>query len=230
MISTIVSYMNCFKLFFLSCLIFIFAETSLYGQVEESPNRVNEFWTGVTLKYKINKKVAFNLDHQVRITDNLNEIRSTFFEFGAKYKFNKYFASSLNYRYTIRNQERHVNRFTLDGTAKWKHKPTRIELAYRFRLQHGVVTFTKEPATYVRNRFQISYDVTKHLGLFARYESFYRFNDKNRFRQNLFASGIEFEINKKTDLALFYRMDQEINKKEPEVRNIIAVMMSFKLD
>ncbi|MDG1331805.1 MAG: DUF2490 domain-containing protein [Crocinitomicaceae bacterium] len=211
------------------CVVFsISFSSALFGQ-ESEVTISNDFWTGASLKYKLNKKIAFSVDQQVRMTDNLNRIRSTFFEFGASYKFNKHFSTRAQYRYTMPNQQRHVNRLTLDGTVKWKIKPTKFELSYRFRFQHGVVTFTKEPETYIRNRFQIKYKVWKKMKLFARYESFYRLNDKMRFRRNLCAGGIEFELNKKLDLSFFYRMDQKINTKNPERRNIIAVLASFAI-
>lgn len=213
-----------------TALIFISLSFSsaLFGQGNE-PTISNDFWTGVSLKYKLNKKVAFSIDQQVRVTDNLNEIRSIFFEFGLKYKFNKHFSTRVQHRYTIRNQERHVNRFSLDGTAKWKIKPAKLELSYRLRFQHAMITFTKEPETFLRNRLQLRYEVFKKMKLFARYESFYQFNDKSRFRRNLYAAGIELQVNKKLDLSLFYRMDKKINTKNPETRNIIACLVSFEI-
>ena len=228
MTSTTENSMNWIKFSFLIAMISLGITSTLFGQVETS-ERTNDFWTGVSLKHKLNKKVAFNLDHQVRIADNLNEIRSTFFEFGAKYKFNKYFSTRFQHRYTIRNQERHVNRFSLDGTARWKIKPTKLELSYRFRFQHEIVTYTKEPETYIRNRFQARYAIHKHVKLFGRYESFYQFNDKNRFRQNLFAAGVDLKVNKKVDFSIFYRHDQKINSKNPESRNIIAVLLTLEI-
>ncbi|NRA13835.1 MAG: DUF2490 domain-containing protein [Crocinitomicaceae bacterium] len=201
----------------------------LFGQANEELTTKNDFWTGVSFKYKLNKKIAFNLDNQVRITDNLNEIRSTFFEFGVKYKFNKYFSARAQHRYIIRSKERHVNRFTLDATGRWKLKPVKLELSYRFRIQHGAVTFTKEPSSFIRNRFQARYSLFKKMKVFARYESFYQFNDKNRFRQNLFAAGLYLKVNKQLDLSIFYRFDQKINTKNPERRNIIAVLVTYEL-
>ena len=202
--------------------------SDVFCQTEEV-SRVNEFWTGASLKYKLNKKVAFNLDQQVRITNNLNEIRSTFFEFGVKYKFNKHFSTRFQHRYTIRNMERHVNRFSLDGTGKFNIKPANLELSYRLRFQHAMVTFTDEPETFLRNRVQIRYKAFKWMKLFARYESFYQFNDKTRFRRNLYAAGIDLKVNKKLDVSLFYRLDQKINTNNPERRNIIACLVSFEI-
>lgn len=216
------------RIFFTFLAGYLISSYTLLGQTKEV-EKINEFWTGVSLNYKLNKKIDFSLDQQVRITDNLNTIRSTFFEFGAKYTFNKHFSTRLQHRYTIRNEARHVNRFTLDGTGKWKIKPVKLELSYRLRFQHGVVTFTKEPETYLRNRFQIRYQIVKKLKLFARYESFYQFNDKTRFRHNLYATGIELKATKKLDLSLFYRVDQKINTKNPEIRNIIACLVSFEI-
>jgi hypothetical protein len=221
--------MDWIKTTFFILIINISFTPTLYGQVSEELLTTNDFWTGFSIKHKLNKKVAFNLDQQVRITDDLNEIRSTFFEFGTKYKFNKYFSTRAQYRYTIRNKERHVNRITVDFNGKWKIKPTKLELTFRFRLQHAIVTYTKEPATFIRNRIQARYTFWKKLKLFAAYESFYQFNDKNRFRKNLFAAGLIVPINKKLDLSVFYRLDQKINTKNPERTNIVAVLLSLEI-
>lgn len=202
--------------------------SDVFCQTEEV-SRVNDFWTGISFKHKLNKKIAFNLDNQVRITNNLNEIRSTFFEFGIKYKFNKHFSTRAQYRYTIRNKERHVNRYSLDFNGRWNIKPAKIELSYRFRFQHGIVTFTGEPSTFLRNRIQVKYKLSKRIKLFVRYESFYQFNDKNRFRQNLYAGGVTLKVSKQLDFSAFYRMDQKINTKNPERRNVVALLLSLKI-
>ena len=220
--------MNWTKGWIIALLITLGSGSATIAQTQEVL-RVNEFWTGVSLKYKLNKKVAFSLDQQVRITDNLTEIRSTFFEFGARYKFNKHFSTRIQHRYTMPNQERHVNRLSIDGTGKFTIKPAKLELSYRLRFQHSMVTFTKEPESFLRNRVQIRYKLFKNLKLFARYESFYRFNDKMRFRRNLYSTGLNIDLNKKLDLSLFYRLDQKINTKNPELRNTIALLLSVDI-
>lgn len=211
---------------FLSC--FLVSSGVLFGQTQEV-ERTNELWSGASLNYKLNKKIQFNVDQQVRLTNSLNEIRNTFFEFGIKYRFNKYLSVRAQHRYVMPNEQRHVNRFTLDGTGKYKIKSTHLEFAYRIRFQHAVTTFTQEPETYLRNRIQVRYRLIKGIRLFARYESFYQFNDKMRFRRNLYAAGFDFKLNKKLDLSLFYRLDQKINTNNPERRNIIAALVSFEI-
>jgi predicted porin len=216
------------KLLLTSFFAFLLIPTVVHAQTEELV-KINEFWTGASLNYRLNKKIDFSLDQQVRITDNLNRVRNTFFEFGARYRFNKHFSVRAQHRYIIRNEARHVNRYTLDGTGKFKLKPAKLDFAYRLRMQHAITTFTKEPETYLRNRFQIRYRALKKVRLFARYESFYQFNDKSRFRHHLFATGVDFKLNKQLDLSVFYRLDQKINTNNPERRNIIAVLVSFEI-
>ncbi|MFK7785683.1 MAG: DUF2490 domain-containing protein [Crocinitomicaceae bacterium] len=214
-----------FLTFLSACLI---STATVFGQTEDV-EKVNELWTGASLSYKLNKKIQFSVDQQVRLTDNLNKVRNTFFEFGVKYRFNKYLSMRAQHRYTMPNGERHVNRFTLDGTGKYKIKSTHLELAYRIRFQHAVTTFTQEPETYLRNRIQLRYRLIKGICVFARYESFYQFNDKQRFRRNLYAAGVDFKLNKKLDVSVFYRLDQKINTNNPERRNIVAVLASFEI-
>ena len=150
MISTIESSMNySIKPFLTFISVFLFSIVTVFGQTEEV-EKVNELWTGASLTYKLNKKIQFNADQQVRITNNLNEIRNTFFEFGAKYRFNKHLSTRLQHRYTMPHGERHINRLTMDGTGRWKIKPIKLELTYRLRFQHGITTYTRQPESYLK--------------------------------------------------------------------------------
>ena len=78
--------MDWIKTVFFILLINLSFSSTLFGQSNEELT-TNDFWTGISFKHKLNKKIAFNLDNQVRITNNLNEIRSTFFEFGVPMAF-----------------------------------------------------------------------------------------------------------------------------------------------
>ncbi len=199
----------------------------VFGQLNEDSTHTNDFWTGISFKYKLNKKIAFNLGQQARITDNLNLIQSNLFDFAVKYKWNKYLSTRVQYRYTIRNNERHTNRYILDANAKWNIKPAKIEFSYRMRLQHSMVTFTKEPSSFLRNRIRVRYTLSKKIKPFISYENFYKFNDSQEFRGNRYTAGLIVRLNKQLEATIWYKYDQEINTKNPMTRNIVGVFMSY---
>jgi len=199
-----------------------------YAQ-SESYITTNELWTGFTLKHKISKKTTLFLDQQTRVTDNLNSIRTNFFELGLKYKFSKQFNLKAQYRYTIRNSKRNVKRISLDANLKWKYKPAKITFKYRARFQNSTVVYTGQRFTFLRNRFGLAYPITKELESYVEYESFYRFNQRNEFRGNRFTIGLEYELNKSVALNGFYQIDKEINVKDPKKNNVIGVILKITI-
>jgi hypothetical protein len=211
-----------------ACLLFfLISSSSLLAQEETA--RDNEVWSGFSLKYKFNKKIQFGAQQQIRINNNLASIRSNLFEFGARYKWNKHFSTKLQYRYTFRSNQRDVNRYSLDLMAKWRIKRINVGFSYRPRLQHSTVTYTFQPATYIRNKIKLEYDKWKKITPFASYENFYKLNEHNEFRGNRYIIGLDISIDKKLELKVFYGRDQEINTKNGVDRNLFGALLAYTI-
>lgn len=217
--------MDSYRKAHLFLLLFFLAGFQSWGQ--ETIERDNELWSGISLRYKLNKKIQFGLDQQVRMSQNMNAIRSSLFEFSARYRFNKHFSLKGQYRYTIRNGNRNVNRFTMDANLKWKWKKADLTFEYRARFQHSMVVFTGEPASYFRNRPKLSYYGFKKIEPFISYENFYKFNQHNEFRGHRYLLGVDIKLNKDLDLTLSYGIDQETNTKSPNSRNLFVAVLKY---
>ncbi|MCH2224118.1 MAG: DUF2490 domain-containing protein [Crocinitomicaceae bacterium] len=221
--------MDFFKYSALCIFINLSCTSVFFAQENKKTVYSNDLWTGISLKYKLTKKISFHLNQQVRITEGLSTIRSNFFEFDVKYKFNDYISSKVKYRYTIRGGERNANRYALGLNFKKKVNPTNLELNYRICFQHSMVVFTGEPSTFLRNKIQARYKFSKKLKPFIAYESFYKFNDDYEFRRNRYTAGIAIGFNKKLDLMLSYKLDEKINTKDPQKRNILAILLRYEI-
>lgn len=222
--STTESSMDCSRKFI---LVFIMAFCAIQSTAQEEVQRDNELWTGFSAKYKLSKKIQFGLEQQVRINDNLRNLKSNFFELGARYKWNKHFSVKFQYRYTLRTDLRNVNRYSLDVKAKWKIKPLKLHFTYRPRFQHSAVVYTLQPASYFRNKLTLEFEGWKKITPFASYENFYKLNEHNEFRGNRYIIGMNAKLGKQLDLKAFYGIDQEINKSQPSRRNIVALLLSY---
>ena len=209
-----------------SALFILLFGVAFSALAQESTRNVNELWTGFSLKYKLDKKYTFSLEQQTRTTDNLNNIKSNFFELGVKRKFNKVLSAKFQYRYTIRSEKRNVNRFSLDGNAKWKLKKPNLSLNYRMRMQHSNVVYTGEPFTFLRNKFQVEYNLSKLVDPYAGYEMFFLFQE-NEPAVNRYTIGLNWRLNKELELKSFLRIDKELNKKKPEQQNVFALLLSY---
>ncbi|PCJ64341.1 MAG: hypothetical protein COA58_13385 [Bacteroidetes bacterium] len=216
------------KIIFFAILSFGISQTSL-GQIPNKNLSTNELWTGITLKYEVNKKNTISLKQQFRTTDNLNEVRSNFFEIGFKHKLSKHISTKVHFRHTILNEQRNRNRYILDGTGEWKIKQTKVHIDYRLRMQESMVTYTGQPFTILRNKIQLHRKISKHSNVLAAFESFYQFNDVNNFNVTRYTLGFNYSIDKRMELNSYLRLDQEINVKKPKRQYIIGLLLSYKI-
>lgn len=189
----------------------------------------NELWTGFTLKHKLSQKNTFNFDQQTRFTDNVTKVRTVFLELGIRHKINKYFDIKGQYRYTFRNSKHNAHRISFDARAKWKFKPVKLELIYRFRLQNTLINYTGQNIPFLRNRITLKYPFTKKLNSYAEYESFYRFDTKSKFVANRYTLGLKYDLNKMFGVNLFYQIDQEINVRYLDKRNVVAILLKITI-
>lgn len=202
---------------------------SLVSFGQSSGTSTNELWTGITLKYDVNKKSTVSLKQQFRTTNNLNEVRSNFFEVAYKRKLNKHYSTKVHYRHTILNEERNLNRYVLDGVGEWKIKHTKFHIDYRLRIQESRVTFTGQPFTVVRNKIQAQRKVNKNWSSLIAFESFYQFNKMNDFSVARYTLGMNYTIDKRMELNSYLRIDQEINIKKPKRQYILGLLLSYKI-
>ena len=201
----------------------------VYAQEKVKPIQDHEVWAGVVLKKELTKKLTLNLDNQVRISDNLNGVRSNFVELGLKYDLNKIFSVRGQYRYTFRNNTRNTERISLDAMAKWKFKPAKLQFKYRARFQNTMVVYSGQHLTTFRNRFTVQYKISKKWRTYVEYESFYRFNTRNEFRRNRGTLGAKYRINKEIQLKGFLQIDQDINIRIPQRRTTLGLILTYNL-
>lgn len=199
------------------------------GIAQEQTSNDHELWAGITLKYKLNKRLAFSLEQQVRMHENFSSVRSNFFEFGGRYRWNKYFYTRLYYRYTLRTDVRNIGRYTADFGMQQKIKKAKIKISYRARFQHATVEFTMQPATYLRNKVKLEYYRWKKILPFVSFENFYKFNNHQEFRGNRVIAGLEFPLGDSFDVKAFAGMDFELNTQLPRQRNLFGVLFIYTL-
>lgn len=188
-----------------------------------------ELWTGFAAKMKINKRLKIELEEQFRFKDTAKTFKSSFTELSARYKINKQFSLKSSYRYSIRNgyRQRNRNRMSLFVYYNWDKKNFPLSFQYRMGFQNDIEAYNGQLITYTRNRIKIKYKSLKDSEPFISYESFYRFNSKNEFRGNRFTTGLAWKLTKAIELTAFYRVEQEINVKQPERQHIGGLMLSY---
>jgi len=184
-----------------------------------------ELWSGAAFKLKINKKLSFGVQEQLRFNDTISALNKSFTEVGLKYKFNGHFSVEGSYRYIARPNRSNQHRATIDGNYSWDKKGVPLSFNYRLRYQH----LFAGKGDYIRNKVEFGYNLSKLVDPFISYEIFFRLNGKNEFRVSRFTVGLDWRIIKPLHASVFYRLQDDIFIKTPERRHIFGVMLNYKL-
>ena len=188
---------------------------------ETKVTRDLEQWTSIGLSKKINKHWKISLDQEFRFTKDASQFDIYFADLGLDYKFNKHFSLGANYRFYQNKNTNGVfqteHRWSTD--FQYKHKISRFAIAYRLRFQNkDEDLFTNESGNNLynlRNKLSVDYNIKNfkldpyfNMELFRRFEN----GEDSYFNKIRWTLGIEYPITKKSDIELFYRIDNELNQ------------------
>jgi hypothetical protein len=207
------------SVFWMACFV------TIYGQ-----RRVEDFgnWYGAEFSYKIAKKTYLVGALSIRTRDNGLSLNRIHYEFGAEKRFFKVIDVGLK----VRN--RHI--FNYDGygvnqrliwDVSHKQKFGDFGLQLRSRLQY---TFREgiNPLT-ERVRLKLDYKLEKDLRVYIYEEVFYRVQHRKgpKWSDLRFGFGAKYKINKQFSVDLSYIRMTELNKKRPEVMNVVQLELNF---
>ena len=171
------------------------------------------------------KPLSFDIQEQFRFNDTISTLYESFTELGIKYRLGKGFSFKGNYRYIVDYGGKNDHRLALDFNYSFDKKGFPLIIDYRLRFQN-VMGRSK---TYVRNKIGLTYKLTKLVDPYMAYELFYRFNGKNEFRKTRFTIGLEWRIMKELHCSTYFRVQDDINVKNPERQKIIGLTLNYKL-
>jgi len=197
-----------------------------------------QLWMGPVIKYNINNIFRIDFEQQFRFKENISKFDFTYSEFGFRYKVFKYLDIKAIYRHSYISSgqtgsaiaEYDKSRIALNASTGAELFNTGIKVGYRIMFQHSWENTTLIASDYLRNRIELDYNMSKLVDPYARYESYYRFNDKNEFRQNRTTFGLTWKISDKLDIDSFFRYQNEINVKNPETDFIIGLGVVYLIN
>ena len=200
-----------------------------------SQNKDLKLWIGPSVKYNINNKFRVEFEQEFRFNEKISRYDFTFSEFALRYKVFKYLDLKTIYRHSFIPdgqtgsilQEYDKSRVSFNGSTGTKIFETGIKVGYRLMFQHSWENTTKIVSNYIRNRFEIDYNLCKLVDPYASFESYYKLDGKNEFRENRFTFGLTWKVNDKLDIDSFYRYQYELNVKNPETDIIIGIGATY---
>ena len=197
-----------------------------------------QLWTGPVVKYNISDKFRLELEQQFRFNENISKYDYTFTEFAIRYKVFKYLDFKTFYRHTFIPsgqtgsilEEYDRSRISISASTGTEIFNTGIKIGYRIMYQHSWENTSLVTSNFIRNRFELDYNLSKLVDPYANYESYYRLDQKNEFRQNRYTIGLTWKVTNKLDIDSYYRFQNEINVKNPEKDHIIGIGIVYEIN
>ena len=187
-------------------------------------------WTKINSDFKINKKTSFTNKTELRILDNSSQISQFYTQFSLNKKLNKKLSTSFAWRLRLLNKEYSfllANRFHND--LNFKHKISDLSFYLRLRTQ---INFSPNSSNelYERTRLKLKYKINKKIAFYVYQELYFLLSpsEKYFYDKTRFGTGIQFKINKKTDLEIKYLKINDINVENPSSLNVLGLKISHQ--
>ena len=187
-------------------------------------------WTKINSDFKINKKTSFTNKTELRILDNSSQISQFYTQFSLNKKLNKKLSTSFAWRLRLLNKEYSfllANR--LHNDLNFKHKISDLSFYLRLRTQ---INFSPNSSNelYERTRLKLKYKINKKIAFYVYQELYFLLSpsDKYFYDKTRFGTGIQFKINKKTDLEIKYLKINDINVENPSSLNVLGLKISHQ--
>lgn len=198
-------------------LFVLFCFTGLYAQEEVQDIQL---WTGIQFNKDLPKRFSISAEYQLRLDNNVSSVKGSYFSAGVGCEIiKKYLSAQFEYRYVTSTQnDRHRFGFGLTGKYKYQKITFSDRLVYQREHEYFNSRYENghEPTNYLRNRFQVKYDLPKRFALYVSVEPFIRFSNKfNNVDRVRSIVGADWEFVKNHTFTLFYLFQADVNVKKP---------------
>ena len=179
----------------------------------------------ISFKVKLPHSVRIDFEQSLRLRGNEFSFRQTFTEATISYKVTEGLKILLPVRYAI-FEEKIKRRISFGGS--YKHKLNDYTLSYKTRIQR-VYEKNKDLDELIRNKYMLQYKSNKDIDPFCSYEMFNPFNsDIGKMNEYRISFGAEINLPKKKSAKIFYQYKvEDLNKKNPEILNVIGLSLSL---
>jgi hypothetical protein len=216
----------------------VFFVCMLYALLGNAQTGDAGMWNTLTIQHPLTKKISLVIDQEFRLKENYQRINLFYTNIGIDYKLTKFLKISPTYR-TIQKKRldgtysfRH--RLMLDVTLKKKFK--KFTLSERVRYQAEVQDFYtsrkgKLVEQFLRLKTDFKYPATEKITPYISCELRYQIRSprgdgplyNNKFHRVRNVLGVEYEINKKNAINLYYVIQSEFGISTPESIYILGI-------
>lgn len=220
--------------YFFCVLLFLWISGLLHAQKSDFRT-----WWGVEISGELFNLVDVEVNPELRLWDNSSRFETVVTEFEASVPVTKYFRFGAFYRQETENKEQgylhYGNRFGAFGEAEYKIH--RLKIQYRLIYQQEYKDWhTSEKGTIPtiehRHKLSLKYNIkgSKFDPFFAG-EMFFTLRPEWQANDEKLriTAGVQYKMNKHTDISLAYKYQKEFFQNNPLNSNIVNVTLSYDI-
>ncbi len=198
---------------------------SLFASGVIAQNLAHNTWVELSADYDINKKIEAGIKYQNRYDWIYKKIAVQLTELSLSYELNEAITIATTYRASF-NLPGFSNR--LSFSADYREGFKKIDLIYRTKYQIDWNNYEPRDVAW-RNKITLEYELWKDLHPYISFEIFYViYYTENAFNNYRSEIGIDYEVNKKNDLAFYFMIDQEFNVAKPVSLLVSGINYKYK--
>jgi len=207
-------------------LLFFFL--AIFPLISVAQNEDLELWSSVKFSKKINAKLRFELEEQIRWADSISVYKKNYTNLGINYKIFKEHSLSANIRLVNKANNDNYFRAHIDLNSAVEIKKLSIILKQRIRIQQSWDELGAYDKTYFRSKWGTEMK-TNFINPYIAQEFYWKIDQNTHLDQQRFTLGISWSISKDIKTKLFFRRENEINKNNPDKLSIIGFGARYKL-
>jgi len=209
-------------------LVIIASILTVVSQEAFSQSTDKELWTGAGIRYDINRRFRMDIEQECRWKDQMGTFKFTYTEVGIRWRINRMFSIRGKYRYLFVPDDYDGGKFYLDGNVDLSKKRFPLSISYRLRYERGNEFVVSKMENWLRNQFEINWNMSKIADPYLGWENFRRLDGINEARANRYSFGIDWRLSKIISLSSFYIFEDEFNVKKPLDRHIIGLRLTYR--
>ena len=187
-----------------------------------------QLWGSVKFSKKVNSKIRFELQEQIRWEDSLSQQQKNFTDLGFKYKLTKAHSLGLNVRIVNEIEEDKNIRMNLDFSSAYSPSGISISLKQRVRLQQSWKDDGEIDNMHFRTKWSIAVK-NKFINPYFSHEIYWKMAAINELSKKRFTLGISWEMMKKLKMKIFVRSQRQQNKNNPDQIQILGFGLHYKI-
>ncbi len=214
---------------------------NLISQDQAKVFRDAGMWNTLNIKKKLNKKFSLVLTEELRLKENYTQMNLTYTDIGLEYNLGNKIKTSLVYRsiqkFIYDNPISYRNRLMWD--ISYKKRFNKWTFQYRHRLQAEVKNYSTSKNGHLwewfsRSKFLFKYELNKRISPYFSTELRYQITDPRSpeydygFHRSRYQLGIDYKVNSKQELGVYYLFQHEFNLSNLMELYIIGVEYSFE--